>query len=166
MTMPVDVVAELEAALDAAGIPVGGEYGIGPYIEINADNITLTIHAVDDEVAGPARHTDPGTSKKAGKEGVGRFGTLRYNVFVAIAKAGDYGATATELEQTTGIDWRSMTPRVGELKRWGYVTTSGATRKGDRGADQDVCVLTEKGKAEARALNILGSLSGLSNVGA
>lgn len=53
--------------------------------------------------------------------------------------------TAADLEQITGIEYRTLTPRIGELKRGGFVIASGE-RMGDRGAMQDVLYLTASGR--------------------
>lgn len=108
-------------------------------------------------VPGPGQHRrdDPATSKAAANMDIGGRTTKRFAVFAAIARAGHFGATATELEQATGIEYRTLTPRIGELKRWGWVTTNGLTRPGDHGAQQDVNVLTSKGTERALADGIV-----------
>lgn len=95
---------------------------------------------------GAARSSDPSTSKEAAKAVYPRSGSLRHTVLLWIAHNGDHGATAHELEQATGIEYRSLTPRIGELKKAGFIRTTGHTRIGGRGAAMDVNVLTDKGR--------------------
>lgn len=65
---------------------------------------------------------------------------------MAVVEAGDHGATASEIEAATGVPFRSLTPRLGELKNGGWVKPSGFTRRGPMGADQDVIIATDKAR--------------------
>lgn len=95
---------------------------------------------------GAVRSSDPATSVAAAKAVYPRSGSLRHTVLMFIAHHGDHGATAHELEQATGIEYRSLTPRIGELKKAGFIRTNGETRVGGRGSYMDVNVLTDKGR--------------------
>lgn len=90
--------------------------------------------------AGQARSTDPETAKAAGAIKVTR-GSQRWKVLEAIREAGLHGATSHELEDATGVRYASLTPRIGELKRGGYIRATDKTRVGKYGVEQEVLVL-------------------------
>lgn len=98
---------------------------------------------------GAVRSTDPVTSRAAAKDVPPRRGSQRAAVLLALR---DTPASADGLEWRTGIEFRSLTPRVGELKRWGYVEETGETQPGKRGSDQQVVRLTDKGRAMVEQL--------------
>lgn len=95
---------------------------------------------------GGVRGGDPDTSKKAAKIVYPRTGSQRHLALMAVAICGNSGAIADDVSRLTKIPWRSITPRLGELKRAGWITPDGRTRVGEMGAQQEVIVLTEKAK--------------------
>jgi hypothetical protein len=100
---------------------------------------------------GQARANDVGTAKAAAAS-LGKPGNKRRRVLQAIIDAGSAGLTAEEAVGRTGIEYRTLTPRVGELKRDGYVEAlEGVTRPGTHGAQQQVLVATVLGAREMGA---------------
>lgn len=98
-----------------------------------------------DKPGGEARRDDPETAQEAAARAEAQAQRLR--VMIAVADAGERGLTPAEIEEVTGIEFRSVTPRVGYLKRGGFIAAHGK-RPGDHGRDQQVLVLTPRG-AEA-----------------
>lgn len=98
---------------------------------------------VDRDEAGKARRSDPPTAKRAAEQVRVRSGTQRGRVFDAIVWAGETGMTSEEVSVKTGIPYRSVTPRVGELKRGGWIKASGRTRKSSMNVDTEVLVARE-----------------------
>lgn len=97
---------------------------------------------------GQARNNDVATAKAAAIT-LGRPGNKRRVVLRAIIDAGPHGLTAEEAVALTGIEYRTLTPRIGELKRGGYVLAlDGVTRPGTHGAQQQVLVPTDTGLRE------------------
>lgn len=95
---------------------------------------------------GGFRRTDPDTSRLAAVQVYPRTGTQRERVLLAINAAGDTGAIPYEIEAATRINYRSLTPRIGELKAGGWVVGTGNTRTGNMGAEQEILVVTEKAR--------------------
>jgi hypothetical protein len=129
----------------------------------SADEVQSRLRAALDEAASPprngsgldgpgqARATDVGTAKTAAVT-LGKPGNKRRRVLQAIIDAGSTGLTAEEAVGRTGIEYRTLTPRVGELKRDGYVEAlEGVTRPGTHGAQQQVLVATVLGAREMGA---------------
>jgi hypothetical protein len=97
------------------------------------------------------RTTDPETSRAAAKLNYPRRGSQRHKALMAIANAGSGGLTASEIEAKTDVPFRSLTPRLGELKNMRLIKCDdGKTRTGPMGAQQDVLVLTWLGAAQVR----------------
>lgn len=97
---------------------------------------------------GQARRNDVGTAKAAAAT-LGKPGNKRRAVLRAIIDAGSAGLTAEEAVGRTGIEYRTLTPRVGELKRGGYVEAlDGVTRPGTHRVEQQVLVATPLGRRE------------------
>lgn len=100
--------------------------------------------AARDALEGPgqARATDGPTARAAAVKTPQR-GSQRWAVLEALAKR---EMTAFELVETTGIIYRSLTPRIGELKHGDYIEETGETRKTDTDSDAVVLRLTDKGR--------------------
>lgn len=113
---------------------------------LTAAQVNYHVEDQDPTVNAPGafRRTDPSTSKRAAGEQFPRSGSQRYRVLMAIINAGWQGATATQIEEKTGIPFRSLTPRIGELKRGGWVKAAGFTRTGSMGAQQEAVIVTQK----------------------
>lgn len=100
---------------------------------------------------GQARANDVGTAKTAAAT-LGKPGNKRRLVLRAIIDAGSVGLTAEEAVGRTGIEYRTLTPRVGELKRGGYIVSlDGVTRPGTHRVEQQVLVATQLGVREMGA---------------
>lgn len=135
-----EFISTLRRALRDAGIGPGDEFVVGRARSLSSD--------------GQARRGDPATARAAAKDSPPKRGSQRAKILAALA-AGDperIGLTSSALAEATGIPYRSVTPRIGELKRWGYVVPTGATRMGDMGSKQEVVALTPKGAAAAAGL--------------
>lgn len=105
---------------------------------------------------GQARANDVGTAKTAAAT-LGKPGNKRRLVLQAIIDAGSAGLTAEEAVGRTGIEYRTLTPRVGELKRGGYIVSlDGVTRPGTHRVEQQVLVATQLGVREMGAQPIEG----------
>lgn len=158
---------ELSKALDDLGIPVGGEfivmrpeYQLG-LMDFDSSPLPETVPGVRDllpEVPDPtraqrgaARTTDRATSKKAAEFVAPRAGTQRHEILMALLR-NPMGMTNSELVEATGIPYRSLTPRVGQLKNEGYIAFTGKERKSDMGADQDVVVASPKAVEWSRTI--------------
>lgn len=100
----------------------------------------ITVVELNLEGAGQARSTDPGTAKAAAAIKITR-GTQRWKVLEAIRNSGAHGATSHELEDLTGIRYASLTPRIGELKRGGFIKATERTRRGRYNVEQEVLVV-------------------------
>lgn len=99
----------------------------------------------DDPADGQTRREDPPTSKKAAQRNPGNTGSQRGQVFRAIARCPN-GAIPDELVGATGIDYRSLTPRLGELEAGDWIMKlPGVSREGAKGEQQAVRVLTLRG---------------------
>jgi hypothetical protein len=106
--------------------------------------VTRAPTAADLDGAGQARITDPATARAAGAIKITR-GSQRWKVLEAVKQVGVYGATSHELEEQTGIRYASLTPRIGELKRGGYIKATDRTRTGRYGVEQEVLVVSGVG---------------------
>lgn len=94
-----------------------------------------------DNLKGPGqhRHEDPITAKLAAKfDRTSQRGRVLEAIF-------DAEGIADELEDRTKIAYRSVTPRLGELKRLGMVETNGKTRISKAGSPQAVYSITPRG---------------------
>lgn len=101
-----------------------------------------------DSQPGQARRGDTSTAKAAAAS-LGKPGNKRRRVLQAIIDAGGRGLTSEEAVAVTGIEYRTLTPRVGELKRWGYIEAlEGVTRLGTHGAQQQVLIATQRAITE------------------
>lgn len=67
-------------------------------------------------------------------------------VFEAIELAGEHGLTCDEISELTGIEYRTVTPRIIQLEKKCMVYRAGDTRSGKSGRGQLV-VRVEKHKA-------------------
>lgn len=97
------------------------------------------------EGPGQARRTDSTTAKAAASVNPVKRGTQRWAVLAAVVNQRASGATSHELEDITAIRYASLTPRIGELKKAGYLIASGKTRPGKYGVEQEVLLATTAG---------------------
>jgi hypothetical protein len=115
-------------------------------INIRISDEEVDGHDPSDLIPSPSRGSDPPTSKAAAKVNYPRAGTQRHKILVTIGMAGDSGFTAEEAADRSGVDYRSATPRIGQLKREEFILGTGQTRTGPYGAEQEILVVTEKAK--------------------
>lgn len=106
--------------------------------------VRVSTTPIDLDGPGQARAVDGATAKAAAQITIKR-GTQRHKVLQAVRAAGAYGATAHELEVDTGIPYASLTPRIGELKRGGYIEETSRTRPSQYGVQQAVLILSMSG---------------------
>jgi hypothetical protein len=128
-------------------------WGVQISPEMHRDLVDEFDTRVDDEDlkgGGQHRRNDPDTSKLAAAP---KKDSQRYAVLLAFINAGSYGATLDEIYyevdplRERGRD--SWGPRIGELKRGGWVEDINQTRKGDTGTQQKVSVRTAKARSWA-----------------
>lgn len=125
-------ISDLTAALDELGIGHGDAFFISRVPSLQGP--------------GQARRDD-GATARAAAQSVANPGTRRYAVLEAIVRAGQRGLTPEEAVAVTGIEYRTLTPRIGELKRDKLVVANGQTRPGTHGAKQQVLTATDAGRA-------------------
>lgn len=141
---------DLISALEREGVEPGAPFFISnrpetlmkvsspPAPPLNSELKSVTVSGL--EGPGQSRRDDPATSKAAAKLPARK--SQRAAVIMALTSA---PGTATELEGRTGVPFRSLTPRLGELKRDGVIYETGDTRDGSMGAKQVVVALTDLG---------------------
>jgi predicted transcriptional regulator len=90
---------------------------------------------------GQARNDDPGTAKQAARLQRGGAETVILNTAERLDTF-----TRSELCAAIGAEWHppTISTALSRLERRGLVTRTGATRRGDRGALQDVYELESK----------------------
>lgn len=110
--------------------------------------------ALTEDRIGGFRKTDPDTSRKGAVFVFPRSGSQRCEAFLAIAQAGERGATVSDVLRATRGRHEVMSTRMSELKRGGFARVIGE-RMGDHGTMQDVLVATSEGIAEARKRGVL-----------
>lgn len=94
--------------------------------------------------AGKARRNDPWPSKEAALFDEKGKGEKNFKVFCAIAKSHD-GLTADEAVRATGIPYRTLTARLGQLQDRGWIVRTDRARPGDSGRNQSIRILTQYG---------------------
>lgn len=102
----------------------------------------------DEDAQGGTRNTDPETSRKAALQNMPRSGSQRHRALVAIVAAGSHGLTGHEVSEATGIEYRSVTPRLRELKDGDWIVDADFTRATNLNAQAQVLLATEKGRRE------------------
>lgn len=126
-------------ALDRLGIRHGEDFVVGVPVDDDLE--------VDENRLGPSNRTP--TSRAAAFANIGRSGTQRRAIFELIAMHEPFGVTRDDLAALLGgAPHQSVTPRVWELKRGGFVQESGETRTTSNGEPASVLELTPKGMAE------------------
>lgn len=109
-------------------------------------------HGFDSQLGldtGPkARTSDPATSKQANYHNAGRRGSQKRRILDAVAAADVRGLTADEAARVTRLPLNSVSTRMSELVRGGFVAYSqGGERRTQRGEKATVYIATPKGKA-------------------
>jgi CRP-like cAMP-binding protein len=98
----------------------------------------------DVDAVAPTRRGDPATSSLARLMVAPRAGTQRERCLRAVALFGPTGATASQVETTTGMPSSSVSKRLGELERGGWIVADGRERVTKRGGKGQVYVVTVK----------------------
>lgn len=129
---------DLMAALERLGVKPGDEFLIAP---ATAEGPAAEDPAADG-LGGFTAGSD--TSRKAALDNYPRSGSQREKVLACIRAAGVAGRTAHEVAEKTGLYYGSVTPRIGELKRGGWIQATDATRVSEHGSEAEVLVPTEK----------------------
>lgn len=135
--------SDLAEALDYLGVQRGDEFLIGPVPKDGS-------RAVAEDAPGGARTSDPDTSKRAAKRHVGKSGTQRHSIYMAIENAGERGMTSDEAVRATGIEggWK----RISELHDWGFIAVAGERTALRSDNMVQVYVSTIAGRASARGV--------------
>lgn len=91
-----------------------------------------------------ARASDPETSKEAAESlSAEAVNGIRRQVLEGLARLGG-SAISDELVSATGLEWRTLTPRLRPLANLGLIVEAG-TRRGSSGRMQTVWALSTKG---------------------
>lgn len=136
---------QLQDEFASLGIAVGEEF----LISNGKDERTRRqLESHDENATGGSRATDPDTSRKAALQNMPRSGSQRHRALVAIVAAGEHGLTGHEVAETTGIEYRSVTPRLRELKDGGWIEDADFTRTTNLNAEAHVLIATDKGRRE------------------
>jgi hypothetical protein len=123
----------------------GFDYHVIVSMVVDGDEPEELVDPREGQIGG-FRKTDPETSRKAAVMNYPGRKTQRWEIMMAIAQAGSWGMTAEEASRQTGIEYRSATPRIGELKSGDWIKGKGTTREGSMRAEQEILVLTERAK--------------------
>lgn len=83
------------------------------------------------------------TSRDAAEATLGGTASLRRRVLTRIVECG--GLTRDELVVEFSRTWQSVTPRVTELKKWGWIVDSGEVRRTRSGCGASVMVASDAG---------------------
>ena len=86
------------------------------------------------------------TARKAALDNYPRSGTQRLEVLLAVAAAGEDGATSDEISTQYNIRLYSVKPRMFELRQGKWLMINGTTRPSDTGSAVDVHYLTDKAR--------------------
>lgn len=95
-----------------------------------------------------ARNTDPNTSKASAGSIAMRAGSQRHTILKAYQNALD-GLTDEQAGIQSGLAAKPKCcywKRCSELRQAGYITVTGLTRASSVGEQQQVCVITQKGR--------------------
>jgi hypothetical protein len=142
-----EYIAAIARALDEIGVARGEEFVLA-----NAAALTAPPEgpAAEDPAAdGLGGFTaDSDTSRQAAIDNYPRSGSQRHRILLCIIAAGhDVGRTAHEVAKETGIYYGSVTPRIGELKRGGWIEASEWTRRSEHDSEAEVLLATDKALA-------------------
>lgn len=85
-----------------------------------------------------ARKTDPVTSHEAAEAITPSLNKIEQGIYDALCSFLPGGATADEIVEASGIQYRTVTPRLKPMCRKGFVADSGEFKRGDSGRRQIV----------------------------
>lgn len=83
-----------------------------------------------------ARKTDPKTSHDAADSISPILNQIEVGIYNALLEFLPGGATSDEIVVASGIQYRTVTPRLKPMSRKGFVRDSGETKKGESGRKQ------------------------------
>lgn len=116
-----------------------------------AQEMAVTFY--DGELTPPAgfssRRSDPETSKKAGNSVAFRAGSQKHSLLQQYLAASD-GLTDEEAGIASGLAFRNKCcywKRCSELRQAGLIAVTGETRLSSAEENQQVCVITDKGRS-------------------
>jgi hypothetical protein len=89
-----------------------------------------------------ARKTDPATSHEAAKLITPSLNKIEQVIYDALRSFLPGGATSDEIVEASGIQYRTVTPRLKPMCKKGFVVDSGGTKRGDSGRRQIIWVAT------------------------
>ena len=83
-----------------------------------------------------ARKTDPVTSHEAAKAITPSLNKIEQGIYDALCSFLPGGATSDEIVEASGIQYRTVTPRLKPMCKKGFVVDSGEHKRGDSGRRQ------------------------------
>ena len=92
-----------------------------------------------------ARKTDPVTSHEAAEAITPSLKKIEQGIYDALCSFLPGGATADEIVEASGIQYRTVTPRLKPMCRKGFVVDSGEYKRGDSGRRQILWMAIGKG---------------------
>ena len=87
-----------------------------------------------------ARKTDPVTSHEAAKSITPSLNKIEQGIYDALRSFLPGGATSDEIVEASGIQYRTVTPRLKPMCKKGFVVDSGGHKRGDSGRRQIIWV--------------------------
>ena len=89
-----------------------------------------------------ARKTDPVTSHEAAKSITPSLNKIEQGIYDALCSFLPKGATSDEIVEASGIQYRTVTPRLKPMCRKGFVVDSGEHKRGESGRRQIIWMAT------------------------
>ena len=83
-----------------------------------------------------ARKTDPVTSHEAAEAITPSLNKIEQGIYDALCSFLPGGATSDEIVEASGIQYRTVTPRLKPMCKKGFVVDSGEHKRGDSGRRQ------------------------------
>jgi DNA-binding transcriptional ArsR family regulator len=137
-----DVRRVIEQATPASAAGALGSISMIVNRALSPENVTLFEGVPAGSEPTPVRPTDPTTSRDAAAAIVPKLTNQRGKCLSALRGTG--GLTASQVEQRTGLPSSSVSKRLGELERAGFVWVCGE-RESVRGAKASVYQLDKAG---------------------
>ena len=89
-----------------------------------------------------ARKTDPVTSHEAAEAITPLLNKVEQGIYDALCSFLPKGATSDEIVEASGIQYRTVTPRLKPMCKKGFVVDSGEHKRGDSGRRQIIWMAT------------------------
>jgi len=93
-----------------------------------------------------ARNSDPVTSHEAAEAITPSLNKIEQGIYECLCSFLPGGATADEIVEASGIQYRTVTPRLKPMCKKGFVVDSGEHRRGDSGRRRIVWTARMQGK--------------------